>query len=151
VSIRAVREDSQVIHFDSRPDDQEVDKVSQAAVLARGSLRLRFPREFENMGADRHIYGEINSRTGMKRVFSGIRRDVATAGSRPALTELYKRAGYLIALTRAPSWQRKFGREAPTLQAVGKEEFRKTARKINVRAAQIGTDADYDDQWGDGS
>jgi hypothetical protein len=27
----------------------------------------------------------------------------------------------------------------------------KTARKINVRAAQIGTDADYDDQWGDGS
>jgi hypothetical protein len=26
-----------------------------------------------------------------------------------------------------------------------------TARKINVRAAQIGTDAGYDDQWGDGS
>ena len=31
---------------------------------------------------------------------------------------------------------------------VGKEEFGKTARKINRRAAQIGTDADYDEKWG---
>ena len=40
------------------------------------------------MAEDRHIYGEVNSKTGMKRVFTAIRRDVANAKSRPALTEL---------------------------------------------------------------
>jgi hypothetical protein len=98
---------------------------------------------------DRHIYGEVNSKTGMKRVFADIRRDVESAGSRAALTELYKRAGYLITLTHAPSWHEKFGREAAALGELGKEEFRKTARKINHRAARVGTEADYDETWGD--
>jgi hypothetical protein len=100
------------------------------------------------MAGDRHIYGEVNSKTGMKKVFTNIRRDVESARSRPALTELYKRAGYLITLTRAPSWQKKFGRDAVPLREVGLEEFRKTAKKINRRAAQIGTEADFDDTWG---
>jgi len=98
---------------------------------------------------DRHIYGEVNSKSGMKRVFTDIRRDVESASSRPALTELYKRAGYLITLTHAPSWHEKFGRDAAALRGLGKEEFRKTARKINHRAAQIGTEADYHETWGD--
>ena len=97
------------------------------------------------MAIDRHIYGEVNSKTGMKRVFTDIRRDVEAARSRPALTELYKRAGYLITLTHAPSWHEKFGRDAKVLQKVGEDEFRKTVRKINRRAAAIGTDAGYDD------
>jgi hypothetical protein len=101
------------------------------------------------MSQDRHIYGEINSRTGMKRVFQEIRREVDRARARPDLTELYKRAGYLITLTHAPSWHEKFGREANELRQVGKEEFAKTAHKINRRAAQIGTEADYDDSWGE--
>ena len=100
------------------------------------------------MATDRHIYGEVNSKTGMRQVFTDIRRDVASAGSRPALTELYKRAGYLITLTHAPSWEEKFGRGAASLRKVGEEEFRKTARKINRRAVKIGTEADYDDNWG---
>ena len=100
------------------------------------------------MSTDRHIYGEVDSKSGLKRIFGGIRRDVTGAASRPALTELYRRAGYLITLTHAPSWEEKFGRQAGTLRHVGEEEFRKTARKINRRAAQIGTEADYDDTWG---
>lgn len=100
------------------------------------------------MSGDRHIYGEINNKTGMKRVFTAIRRDVGTAESRPALTELYKRAGYLIALTHAPTWEQKFGKEALGLRDIGEDEFRKTAHKINQRAAKIGTDADYDEKWG---
>jgi hypothetical protein len=84
----------------------------------------------------------------MRRVFRQIRHDVADARSRPALTELYKRAGYLLTLTHSPSWEEKFGREAATLRTTGKEEFQRTARKINRRAAQIGTDADYDEKWG---
>ena len=90
------------------------------------------------MSENRHIYGEINNKTGMKRVFTKIRRDVEDAKSRPALTELYKRAGYLITLTYAPSWEQKFGKDAPALRHVGEDEFRKTAHKINRRAAKSG-------------
>jgi hypothetical protein len=85
------------------------------------------------MAEARQIYGEIDSKTGMKNVFLAIRRDVDLAKSRPALTELYKRAGYLITLTYAHSWEEKFGQDARGLRKLGKEEFRKTARKINRR------------------
>ena len=102
------------------------------------------------MSEHRHIYGEIHSKTGMKRVFGEIRRDVDSAKSRPGLTELYKRAGYLITLTHAPSWKEKFGDDAVALRRVGEDEFRKTAHKINRRAIKIGTDADYDEKWGSG-
>jgi hypothetical protein len=101
------------------------------------------------MAEDRHIYGEVNSKTGLKRIFTDIRRDIAGAKSRPSLTELYKRAGYLITLTYAPSWDEKFGRDASALRRIGRDEFQKTARKINSRAKQIGTKADYDEEWGD--
>jgi hypothetical protein len=101
------------------------------------------------MTEKQHIYGEVNSKTGLKQIFLDIRHDVANAKSRPALTELYKRAGYLITLTHAPSWQEKFGKDVRTLRKVGEEEFRKTAHKINNRAKQIGTEADFDEHWGD--
>src|SRR5260370_37271437 len=100
------------------------------------------------MAEDRLIYGEVKSKSGRKRVFTAIRRDVENAKSRPSLTELYKRAGYLITLTHAPSWEEKFGRDANALRNVGKEEFSKTAKKINRRAARIGTEADFDEKWG---
>jgi hypothetical protein len=100
------------------------------------------------MATDRHIYGKVNSKTGLRRIFTEIRRDVASARSRPALTELYKRAGYLIALTHAPSWEEKFGNRAKALRQAGEEEFRKTAKKVNRRAAQIGAEANFDEKWG---
>jgi hypothetical protein len=101
------------------------------------------------MAHDRHIYGEVNSKTDMRKVFTEIRRNVEAARSRPALTELYKRAGYLITLTHAPSWKEKFGHDAVALRRLGEEEFTKTARKLNRRAAQIGTEANFDESWGD--
>ena len=100
------------------------------------------------MAVTRRIYGEVKNMTGLRKVFTEIRRDVEEARSRPGLTELYKRAGYLITLTHAPSWQEKFGKDADQLRSVGRDEFRKTAHKINRRAAQIGTDADFDETWG---
>lgn len=101
------------------------------------------------MPHDTHIYGEVNSKSGLKTIFSEIRKDVEKAKSRPDLTELYKRAGYLITLTHAPSWEQKFGKEASQLRNVAKEEFTTTARKINRRAEELGTEADYDETWGD--
>lgn len=102
------------------------------------------------MAQAQDIYGEINSETDMREVFGDIRKEVENASSRAALTELYRRAGYLITLTYAPTWQKKFGSdEAAALRAVGEQQFSKTASAINARAGQIGTDADYDETWGD--
>src|SRR5512146_1143805 len=100
------------------------------------------------MATKRNVYGEVKSKSGMRKVFSEIRKDVDQAKSRPALTELYKRAGYLVTLTHAPSWKQKFGKEAGELRQVGEEEFSTTAKKINSRARKIGADADYDETWG---
>jgi hypothetical protein len=85
----------------------------------------------------------------LKKVFSEIRDDVEKADSRPALTELYRRAGYLITLTNASSWEKKFGDEIDDIRDTAEEEFSKTARKINRRAEEVGTDANYDEKWGD--
>jgi hypothetical protein len=100
------------------------------------------------MAHDPHVYGEVKSRTGMKEVFREIRRDVAHAHSRPALTELYKRAGYLITLTHSPAWREKWGKDASKIRKVAKGEFASTARKINARARKVGEEADYDEKWG---
>lgn len=101
------------------------------------------------MAEDRHIYGEINNKTDLKRVFSDIRHGVDEADSRPNLTELYKRAGYLITLSHAPSWKKKFGHEAEEYRKTAENEFATTACQINRRAQQIGTEPDYDEQWGE--
>ena len=100
------------------------------------------------MAKDRHIYGEVDNKTDLKNVFSEIRQDVESAKSRSELTELYRRAGYLITLTKASSWEKKFGDEIDDIRQTAEEEFAKTARKINSQAKTIGTDADYDEKWG---
>jgi hypothetical protein len=101
------------------------------------------------MAQDRHVYGEVDNKTDLKEVFTEIRKDVESAGSRSDLTELYRRAGYLITLTNASSWEKKFGDEINEIRATAEDEFGKTVRKINSRAEEIGTDADYDEKWGD--
>jgi hypothetical protein len=40
---------------------------------------------------------------------------------------------------------------APVLLKFRWREFSRTARKINRKASQIGTKADKDERWGDGS
>ena len=101
------------------------------------------------MAEDRHIYGEIDNKTNLRDVFLQIRKDVENADSRAALTELYRRAGYLITLSYAGSWQEKFGNDIQDIRSAAENEFRTTARKINSRAEEIGTDADYDEAWGE--
>lgn len=95
------------------------------------------------------IYGEVENKTDLKNVFLKIRKDVEKADEREELTELYRRAGYLITLTHSPAWKKKFGDEIQEIRDTGKEEFGITARKINSRAEDIGTDADYDETWGE--
>lgn len=102
------------------------------------------------MAHDTHVYGEVENKTDLKKIFTEIRQDVDKAKSRSDLTELYRRAGYLITLTHTRAWEEKFGKEVAELRKVAEEEFATTARKINHRAQQIGTEADYDEKWGDG-
>jgi hypothetical protein len=100
------------------------------------------------MPQDTHVYGEVKNQTDLKKIYAEIRQDVEKTKSRADLTELYKRAGYLVTLTHAPSWEEKFGKEAAQLRKVAMEEFATTARKINRQAKEIGTEADYDEKWG---
>jgi hypothetical protein len=100
------------------------------------------------MVAERHVYGEVEHKTDLREIFQAIRRDVEQADSREALTELYRRAGYLVTLTHAPSWKEEFGDEIDEIRRLAEEEFAATARKINQRAKAIGTEADYDETWG---
>ncbi len=101
------------------------------------------------MAQSRHIYGEVENKTDLKDTFLAIRKEVEEARSREALTELYRRAGYLITLTHAPSWKEKFGSAAADLRDVAEREFATTARTVNRRAREIGTEADYDEKWGE--
>lgn len=102
----------------------------------------------KDMAKTRHIYGEIDNKSDLEKVFREIRDDVENARSRETLTELYRRAGYLITLTHAPSWHEKFGARAEDLRDEAEQEFATTARKINRQAEKIGTEADYDEKWG---
>ena len=101
------------------------------------------------MAKDTHIYGEVDNKTDLREVFSKIREDVERADLRAELTELYRRAGYLVTLTNASSWEKKFGDEIDDIREVAEEEFARTARKINRQANEIGTEADYDEKWGE--
>ena len=100
------------------------------------------------MTTNRHPYGEVNSERDLRRVFTDIRQDANNADSPPALTELYRRAGYLITLTYPPSWTEKVGERAKQLRQLGEHEFQQTAREINHRAAQSGTEANYHKKGG---
>ena len=73
--------------------------------------REQSPRELlsDSVAERGDIYGQINDAADMSRVFKSIREEVSAAESRPILTELYRRAGYLITLTYAPSWWRSSG------------------------------------------
>ena len=43
-----------------------------------------------------NIYGEVENQTDLKQVFAAIRKNIDAATSREDLTELHRRAGYLI-------------------------------------------------------
>jgi hypothetical protein len=97
------------------------------------------------MATERDTSSEVHNKIDLKKIFVEIRPNIYEARSRPVLTELYKRAGYLITLSHAPSWQTKFGDETSALRTLAEDEFVTTVRKINRRAEQVGAEPDYDE------
>jgi hypothetical protein len=79
--------------------------------------------------------------------FAEIRAEVERAASRPELTELYNRAGYLIAIAYDSFWERKFSDDIVDIRYMADEEFGRTARKINNRAERLGLEGNYDEVW----
>jgi hypothetical protein len=102
------------------------------------------------MSTKEQVYGEVDSLGDLRRIFAQIRSEVAMAASREELTELYRRAGYLVTLTYSPAWKKKFGDEVAQLREIAEQEFSRTAHKINERAKALGFDRHYDEEWGDG-
>jgi type II secretory pathway component PulJ len=102
------------------------------------------------MAVDEHVYGEVDNEADLQRIYAAMRRDIAHAATREELTKLYRRAEYLITLTYSPAWRKKFGAKVEKLRQVAQSEFTATARAANKRAAEIGTEPDYDETWGGG-
>lgn len=93
-------------------------------------------------------YGHVKSKADIDKIFSAIRAEVTHAKSREALTELHRRAGYLITLTYAKSWEEHLGDKAEGVRREAEADFRKIAKLVNSRAETIGVKADYDEAWG---
>ena len=93
-------------------------------------------------------YGHVKSKADIDKIFADIRGEVAQARRREALTELHRRAGYLITLTYAKSWQDHLGDKAAGVRHEAEDDFRKITRLINAHAEKIGVKADYDEAWG---
>ena len=86
----------------------------------------------------RDVYGEVNSEADLKHSFNLVRQDVARSTARDELNELYRRAGYLVALARSLAWREKFGAdEADRIWHIADTEFTRTFREINARAREI--------------
>ena len=95
------------------------------------------------------VYLEIDSKAVLKNAFSEIRDEVERAISRPELTDLYYRAGYLVELSNDPFWERKFFDDIEDIRHTAEVEFEKTARRINSRAERLGDHGNYDEVWAD--
>src|SRR5215510_8036995 len=96
------------------------------------------------MAIDTHVSGKVDNTTALKIIFSEIRDDVEKADSRLELTELYNQAGYLITLAN-DFWR--FVSAVDDICSAARDEFGKTARKINGRAETIGTQGNYEETW----
>jgi hypothetical protein len=84
----------------------------------------------------------------VERIYSEIRDDLKQANTRAALTELYRRAGYLVTQTDAPGWEKRYGERAPALREQARSEFRHLVREINARAGRLGIKGEFAEAWG---
>ena len=98
------------------------------------------------MTRDIHSDGEVHEKD-LHNVFREIREEVEKAQTRENLTELYKRTGYMITMTHATPVEEKHDREMKRRRETTEREFSRTVQAINKRAKEIGTEADYHENW----
>lgn len=83
----------------------------------------------------------------LHQVFQEIREEVEKAESREELTELYKRTGYMITMTHATPFEEKHDMDMKRRRETTEQEYAQTVQLINNRAKELGTDADYNENW----
>lgn len=94
------------------------------------------------------IYGHVTSPSDLKKIFAKIRAQIRKAKSRARLTELVKRAQYLVTLsggwdsTPSPAWSELVSKY-PSLPKLAKSEYLKTCALANMVAKRHGWKADY--------
>lgn len=99
------------------------------------------------MTSETHTHVDGNARTDLRGRFKEIRESVEKAQSKEELTELYKRAVYMILMTHSSPIDEKFDREMRRKRETTEREFTRTVRLINRQAGKIGVEADYDENW----
>jgi len=104
--------------------------------------RHPFKKEQMMTTTPRHVKGNPMD---LRQSFRKIREDVEQATVRTELTELYKRAVYLIMMTHGSPL--KEDRELKRRRLLAEAEFGRTVRMLNRRAKKIGVAADYPEHW----
>src|SRR5215204_7442136 len=94
--------------------------------------------------ASTHRHGESNP-IDLRQSFRKIREDVEQANIRTDLTELYKRAVYIIMMTHGSRLPE--DRDMKRRRLMAEVEFGRSVRVINRRAKKIEVAADYDENW----
>ena len=93
------------------------------------------------------VYLEIDSKAVLINAFSEIRDEVEKATSKPELSDLYYRAGYLVSLANDAFWERRFFDDIEEIHHTAEQQFKQTARKINSWAEKLGSEGNYDEVW----
>ena len=88
-----------------------------------------------------------NARIDPRGRFKEIREEVEKSQSREELTELYKRAVYMILMTHSSPINEKTDREMKRKREMTEREFTRTVRLINRHAKKIGIEPDYNENW----
>jgi len=94
-----------------------------------------------------HDKDDVNPRTDLRGTFKEIRDDIDKAQTKENLTELYKRAVYMILMTHSSPVDDKQDRELKRKREAAEREFARAVRMINQRAKKLGLEADYNEDW----
>ena len=97
--------------------------------------------------SETHTHVEGNARTDLRGRFKEIREALDQAQSKEELTELYKRAVYMILMTHSSPIDEKVDRDLKRKRETAERQFTRTVRAINRHAKKIGLEADYDENW----
>jgi len=99
------------------------------------------------MTGETHPNVEGNARKDPRGRFKEIRESVEKAGSQEELTELYKRAVYMILMTHSSPVDEKADPKIKGKREMTEREFTRTVRMINKQAEKIGVEAAYNENW----
>jgi hypothetical protein len=98
------------------------------------------------MTSENHVHEMESDPTDLRARFREIREVLEQAGSQEELTELYKRAVFMILMTHSSPLNEK-DREMKRRREATEREFARTVRMINRRAKKIGVEANYSEDW----